>query len=168
MLKVVIWYYESFILCEFICGRTWVEGNWTSQNFKTQDINMGELVATIYCFYKFLSDFGYVYILVECCIEINKTPALVGRNMIFMIIGWVTMWIFFDNVAKLKCECMCFGIWFFIWNIRGLRGGLQNVSKKINMLCILYFFVLYVYIHLVSEQAVFIRDDPIFPIFLRL
>jgi hypothetical protein len=48
---------------------------------------MGELVAIIYCFYKFLSDFGYVYILVECCIEINKTPALVGRNMIFMIIG---------------------------------------------------------------------------------
>ena len=40
-----------------------VEGKWTSQNFETQDINMGELVAIIYCFYKFLSDFGYVYIL---------------------------------------------------------------------------------------------------------
>lgn len=64
-----------------------VEGKWTSQNFETQDINMGELVAIIYCFYKFLSDFGYVYILVECCIKINETPALVGRNMIFMIIG---------------------------------------------------------------------------------
>ena len=64
-----------------------VEGNLTFRNFEVQDINKGELVAIIDCFYKFLSDFGYVYILVECCIEINKTPALVCRDMIFVIIG---------------------------------------------------------------------------------
>jgi hypothetical protein len=55
-----------------------VEGKWTSQNFETQDINMGELVAIIYCFYKFLSDFGYVCILAECYVVLKSTRLLVG------------------------------------------------------------------------------------------